>query len=286
MSIYQIDNYNVYLKGNTIRITTAISKRAFQCELNYADFILCDNEEDLFTLLDSYLSKNEIIFKLEKNNIIASIKILLPPLKTKEVKFMIPEVRETMDIKDAQIIKLNDIIKDFNYKFNMLSDKIKEIEERTNNRVFLEGNKIGIFKDITDLVLFGNSRMYEDQLYNHNFINSNCYYFNHINISNIKYLDKLVTLKIEYNNITTDFSNLKYLSQLENLEFLGVGQLTDISFCKYLTKLKVLKIKSCSNIEDVNILAQCENLIELDIHGSNKIINTQLLINPKLKISK
>ena len=286
MSLYQIDNYNIYLKSNTIRITT-FSKRVFQSELNYNDFILCENEEDLFILLDNYLSKNEIIFTVGNNNIIASIKINLPPLKTKEITFMIPEIREIMDIKDAQIIKLNSIIKDFNTKFDMLSDKIKELEERSNNRVFLEGSKIGIFKDITDLVLFGPGVAHNyGELYNHQFISSNKYYFEHKDISNIKYLNNLVKLKIEHNYITSDFSDLKYLDKLEELEFTCVEKLTDISFCKYLTKLRILKIKSCLLIEDINILAQCENLVELHINGSSNIKNTQLLINPKLKINK
>ena len=82
-------------------------------------------------------------------------------------------------------------------------------------------------------------------------------------ISGIKLFKNTEKLWLAYNNTQIDISVLKYLNKLKDLD-LSNNKITDISVLKYLTNLKNLNI-SCNLIYDISIVKNLVNLEILDI---------------------
>lgn len=145
MTTYQMNNYNICLKLNNLLIVDTISKRVFQCELNYKDFILCDNDEDLYDLLNEKLLDKNISFELVKDYLVGSLKISISTTKFKEIKFEIPETVENKDM--IQIIELQKI------QIDLLTDKIIKMENKMNSILFFEMDQSFINSNIESLWL-------------------------------------------------------------------------------------------------------------------------------------
>lgn len=153
---FQIDNYCIMLKLNTLSIIDATTKIQYQKELKPEELILCDNEDDVYELLNEKLTDNLISFELDEDHLVATLKIT----KTKEIKFNIPKVineellpsdisepKDLIKIIEAQKIQIN--------LLNLLINKTTELENKMNSVLFFELAQVFIRNDVEYLKLGG-----------------------------------------------------------------------------------------------------------------------------------
>lgn len=294
---YQIDDYTVYLKSNLIKVIT-IDQRTFELELDYNNFFVCNDNDELYLLLDSYLLNNNVEFILEKNKLIFNIKIDIGPLK-RIVKIEIPEIINNSD-DVATLMK----------KINILTNKVSILEKRLGYAVFFNDNYVQPINIKSKIMIIGDPnymnkfsitagkddfgldanilKMYnEHDLYLYTMLTSRYYLYNeNPNLDNIKFMTELEILfiKTDY-KIIDNINNIRYLEKLKVLH-LGKTDIKNINFCKYLNNLEYLILEELNDLEDINILDNCNKLKILKIIKCPNIKNINKLCNPKLEIIK
>jgi hypothetical protein len=299
---YIINTFNIYLKSNNIKIITP-SQRMFQSELNYNNFIICNDNEDLFSLLDSCLKNNKISFELCRNKIILHMVIDLPPVKSKNLNIEIPELQNDIDIKDMHILKQESIINDFNKKISELENKIEKLSELENkieklselenkieklnkiltkqDYVVLPGFNYIIPIDTKNLIIIFNDFISELRNgSNPSFSNFTKYYNNninnHSNISNVM----MININSYIRNENYNFENIKYLTKLKTLIIDNPSytnceyNIDNILNIKYLVNLEELIILGF-NIIDISFVKDLNKLKSLNISNNTVIRNIE-----------
>lgn len=314
MSTYQIDNYNIMLKLTTIVVNDIVNKRIFQTELNYNNFILCENDDDLYELLNEKLLDKSIKFELYENRLIGSLKINISSTKFKEIKFEIPEVEYSFNHISNSTIDTNNLSETIELQKNqieLLIKKVTELEAKSHDILFFEEAQQFIRSNCTHLCIGCNHNKFDTrhftpitvnqsrQIINrmsgdipsnrtYKFINGPNSHINNEDLLNFQYLTNLIELHI-YGYSYLTLNNLNPFSNLINLEVLHIEyfkDLVDISVLRKYKKLKYLYLVCCPNLEDISCLKDCPELIYLDISQSPNIKNLLMLTNPKLQIVK
>jgi hypothetical protein len=98
-NIYNISDLTIFLKSNNIKIINK-SNQIFQTDLDYNNFIICNDNEDLYSLLDDYLKNNKVSFETSESKIILTMEIKIPSIKSKYISIDIPEIIDILDNKD------------------------------------------------------------------------------------------------------------------------------------------------------------------------------------------
>jgi len=269
MTSYKVDEMVVYLKSNIIKVLTS-GKREFEANLDYRDFLVCENNDDLYKFLDYQLKNNLIKFKFVKDKLETSVIIKIPPFDNKLITFKLSENKSKLTCTDVDIIQIKNLMNDFNNKLHLMNLKIKELEEK-DNHIFLQGSKIGIPIETVKLNLIVTNYDYMISILS----NPDSYICN-INITNIKYLSNLEELIITKSSIDNDkwtinnFENIKYLSNLKKLVINDFNELKDLSFLLYLSKLEHLAFNDCVldnvNIQQIQSLKQIKTLVDVYIN--------------------
>lgn len=324
MTTYEINNYIVTLKLNTIIVNDKINKRIFQTELDYNNFILCENDDDLYDLLNEKLLEKSINFYLDNNRLIGTLRINITTTKFKEIKIEIPEVDYNFNHIQCTPLDTNNLSQTIELQKNqieLLIKKVTELEAKSNSILFFEEANQFIRSNCTHLCLnygpncnnidFKNNYQSEHSIKATKSLHGSNYeiivnrmtqikmgdipykFIKIITIEdmyNFQYLINLVELHIQlqgYNKI--NMINLTAFNNLTNLEVLyisGSSELNDISTIRKFKKLKYLYLIDCINLEDISCLKDCPELIYLDISRSPNIKNLLMLTNPKLQIIK
>ena len=141
MTSYKVGELTVYLKSNIIKVITS-GKREFEAYLNYKDFLVCDNNDDLYKFLDHQIKNNLIKFRFVKDKLETLVIIKIPPFDDKNIVFRLTELKNKLTCNDVEIIQMRNLIDEFDIKLNLLNLKIQELEEKENN-FFFKGSKVG-----------------------------------------------------------------------------------------------------------------------------------------------
>ena len=97
MTSYKVDEMVVYLKSNIIKVLTS-GKREFEANLDYRDFLVCENNDDLYKFLDYQLKNNLIKFKFVKDKLETSVIIKIPPFDNKLITFKLSENKSKLTL--------------------------------------------------------------------------------------------------------------------------------------------------------------------------------------------
>jgi hypothetical protein len=313
-NIYNINDLTIFLKSNNIKIINK-SNKIYQIDLDYNNFIICNDNEDLFSLLDDYLKNNKVLFEISESKIILTMEIKIPSIKSKNISIDIPEIIDIFDNKDIQILKQEKLINELNKIIGLL-----ENNPIRNNFVILPNfdSIIPIQTECLIIILYDYKYEFETGKHNHfnNFIlkkifknvitpyvknnttlsNTKVIYpkynynFETYDFENIKYLTNIKKLIVynydEYSDYSIiNFSNIKYLHILEELYIIKLS-FKNIEFIKELKELKKLHINDNNSIDNIELLSSCEKLVELDISYCPNLKNINYLKNSKLKIRK
>ena len=242
---FQIDNYCIMLKLNTLSIIDASTKIQYKKELKAEELILCDNEDDVYELLNEKLTDNLISFELGEDHLVATLKIT----KTKEIKFNIPKVineellpsdisepKDLIKIIEAQKIQIN--------LLNLLINKTTELENKMNSVLFFELAQVFIRNDVEYLKLGGDG-------YGSQYLNSG-YKRNREHKIDIIYFDK-----VECQN------SLPYNQPLNDgdLPFYPTRQSPDDNIL-----FKLLKNITYNNLNDEEYALKLENFVKYFRH--------------------
>ncbi len=104
MSSYKVGELMVYLKSNIIKVITS-GKREFEGHLDYRDFVVCANNDDLYKFIDYQIKNKLISFKLVKNKLEVSIDFIIPPFN-KSITFKLHENKNKLNCNDIDIIDM------------------------------------------------------------------------------------------------------------------------------------------------------------------------------------
>lgn len=306
MSQYQINKYYIRLDINNIYIVNTYSLNTFTKNLDYDDFLLCNNNSDLYELLNEALINKNIIFNQCEYNLICKIKINFTFKYKINITFEVPRIF----IVKSQLPQSNKYYKMYMYLKNMnsLTNNITKYLFLGNIYESVLLNDIKHYDILLELKTINNYNRLINELFESDFLEEDMLL---ILKNYTKLLDMHENNRLEFKNIPryikyidiytyNDILNLNYCS---NLKYLYIGPNLKIKgrFNNYYNldsnlithkdlynlpiSLEYLEIHNLQNLKNINFckrlinlkgiaLINCQNIDDLSYLPNLKYINS------------